>query len=179
LCLYSLHSFERLIHEHGLEIRDWSHNSVNGGSLRIIVGHGSRLTTSIRPEDGPEAWASFQDDVIAQRLKTMVLLRRLKRLGKKVLGYAASTKGNTLLQYYGIGPELLPAIAERQPAKWGKRTIGSGIPIISEEEARAARPDFFLVLAWAFADTFARREDVPLILPLPQLEIRSKAKVAA
>src|SRR6185312_7353055 len=95
LCLYSLHSFERLIHEHGLEIRDWSHNSVNGGSLRIIVGHGNRLATSVSREDEPEAWADFGADIHTLRAETVDLLRALKSSGHVVLGYGASTKGNT------------------------------------------------------------------------------------
>ncbi len=179
LCLYSLHSFERLIHEHGLEIRDWSTNAVNGGSLRIIVGHGCQLKTSVRPEDEPEAWASFGRDVEARKTETVALLKRMRDTGQQVIGYGASTKGNTLLQYYGIGPELLPCIAERSPQKWGRVTVGSGIPIVSEEEARAMHPACFFVLPWGFAEAFAKREDVPLILPLPHLELRAKAKVAA
>lgn len=178
LCLYSLHSFERLIHEHGLEIQDWSTHSVNGGSLRIIVGHGSKLKTSVRPEDEPQAWTDFATAIEGLRSDTMGLLRRLKDAGMTVHGLAASTKGNTLLQYYGLTPELLPVISERQPAKWGRRTVGTNIPIVSEEESRAAQPDYYVALAWHFADSFERRESTPLILPLPQLEVRSRPKVA-
>lgn len=179
VCLYSLHSFERLIHEHGLEIQDWSTNNVNGGSLRIIVGHGSKLKTSVRPEDEPQAWTDFANAIEGLRSDTMSLLTRLKAMGKTVHGLAASTKGNTLLQFYGMTPDVLPCISERQPQKWGRRTVGTEIPIVSEEESRAAKPDYYLALAWHFADSFAQRESTPLILPLPQLEVRSRPKVAA
>jgi NDP-4-keto-2,6-dideoxyhexose 3-C-methyltransferase len=93
--------------------------------------------------------------------------------GKKVYVYGASTKGNTLLQYYGLNSELITAAAERNPDKWGKLTIGTHIPIVSEKEARTARPDFFLVLPWHFIEEFqAREKDYLLsggkfIVPMP------------
>lgn len=179
VCLYSLHSFERLIHEHGLELQDWSTNAVNGGSLRLVVGHGSKLATKRQPEDEPAAWADFGNAIAAARTDTVVLLRRLKAMGKTVHGLAASTKGNTLLQFYGLTPELLPVISERSEQKWGRRTVGSGIPIVSEAESREARPDYYFTLAWHFADSFSRRERVPLILPLPELTVRTPELVAA
>ena len=78
--------------------------------------------------------------------------------GKTVYVFGASTKGNTILQYYGLDSTLITAAAERSPEKWGKFTIGTGIPIVSEDEARRARPDYFLVLPWAFFDEFYERE---------------------
>jgi hypothetical protein len=101
----------------------------------------------------------------------------LNRKGKKVLGYGASTKGNTLLQYYGIDPSLVQAIAEKQPSKFGLRTVGSWIPIISEDEMRQANPDYLLVLPWHFKTEFIEREadfrkkGGKLIFALPDLEV--------
>jgi ABC-type Fe3+-hydroxamate transport system substrate-binding protein len=109
--------------------------------------------------------------------QTKDLLHKLRRKGKKVCGYGASTKGNTLLQYYDIGPDLLPAIADRQQAKWGLLTAGSWIPIISEEEMRAEKPDYLFVLPWHFAKEFLsrerelRRQGCRFIFPLPRLRI--------
>jgi hypothetical protein len=100
-----------------------------------------------------------------------------KAKGKKIHGYAASTKGNTTLQYYGITPDLIDAIADRNPVKWGKYTVASGIPIISEEESRNKRPDYYFVLAWHFLPEFINREKVFLnaggkfIVPMPEFRI--------
>jgi hypothetical protein len=107
----------------------------------------------------------------------VALLRRLKLEGKTVLGYGASTKGNTLLQYCGIGPDLLPAIADRNPDKWGRFTAGTHIPIISEAEARDQRPDYLLALPWHFIDSFVKRESEfvarggRFVVPMPELRI--------
>jgi hypothetical protein len=97
--------------------------------------------------------------------------------GKRVLGYGASTKGNVLLQFCGFGPTEIPAIAEVNPDKFGVWTPGTLIPIVSEAEARAMRPDYFLVLPWHFKDGIVQREKEflaaggKLIFPLPEIEI--------
>jgi NDP-4-keto-2,6-dideoxyhexose 3-C-methyltransferase len=95
------------------------------------------------------------------------------RQNEKVYVYGASTKGNTMLQYFGLDSSVISAAAERNPDKWGKVTVGTRIPIVSEAEARAAKPDFFLVLPWHFVDEFTAREKDYLsstgrfIVPLP------------
>ena len=93
------------------------------------------------------------------------------------MGYGASTKGNVLLQYYGITSDLIPCIAERSEEKWGLCTIGTGIPIISEEEMRAMKPDYLLALPWFFIKSFVEREKDLLdggtrfVIPQPQLRV--------
>ena len=97
--------------------------------------------------------------------------------GKQVYVYGASTKGNTVLQYFGLDHALITAAAERNPDKWGKVTVGTHIPIVSEEEARVAKPDYFLVLPWHFVEEFQLREKKYLwaggrfILPAPRLAL--------
>ena len=99
--------------------------------------------------------------------------------GKTVYVYGASTKGNVILQYYGLDANLITAAAEKSPEKWGKYTVGTWIPIISEEEARRAQPDYFLVLPWAFFDEFYQREadwrnkGGKFIVPLPEFRVVS------
>jgi NDP-4-keto-2,6-dideoxyhexose 3-C-methyltransferase len=94
-----------------------------------------------------------------------------------VYGYGASTKGNTLLQYFGLTNQDIVAIAERSPYKFGLRTIGTDIPIVSEEEMRAARPDYLLVLPWHFIDEFESREAEffaqggKMIVPCPAFKV--------
>ena len=87
------------------------------------------------------------------------------------------SKGNTLLQLFGITPDLVTAIAERSPYKFGLNTVGTNIPICSEEEMRAANPDYLLVLPWHFIDEFAKREGDfiakggKLVVPCPTFQI--------
>jgi hypothetical protein len=115
--------------------------------------------------------------VLSIRGNVLEFLANARRQGKLVHGYGASTKGNTLLQFFGITPELLPAIAERNEEKFGCRTPGTGIPIISEEESRASRPDYYFVLPWHFREAFLKREREfierggRLVFPLPNLDI--------
>jgi hypothetical protein len=107
-------------------------------------------------------------------------VHELTRAGKTVYGYGASTKGNVLLQFGGFTPAEIPAIAEVNPFKFGRYTPGTRIPIISEAEARARRPDYFLVLPWHFRPGILQRERQyladggRLIFPLPEVSIVEK-----
>jgi hypothetical protein len=92
------------------------------------------------------------------------------------MGYGASTKGNVLLQFCGLTGSDIDAIAEVNADKVGRVTPGTGIPIVSEDEMRAAQPDYLLVLPWHFRDTFLRKRDrlrgaTRLVFPLPALEV--------
>ena len=97
-------------------------------------------------------------------------------MGKKIYAYGASTKGNTILQFYELGPHLISGAADKDPQKWGKFTVGSWIPIVSEEEARK-EADYFLVLPWAFWHSFREREadwmnlGGELLIPVPQFRV--------
>ena len=97
--------------------------------------------------------------------------------GKKIYLYGASTKGNTVLQYYGLNYKKIPFAAERSPEKWGKYTVGSGVKIISENKARKLNPDYFFVMPYAFIKEFMKREKKWLkrggkfILPYPNFKI--------
>jgi hypothetical protein len=195
---HTLQSMECLISQHGLKIVDVELNEVNGGSIRLVIAKSGRMedyfSTLCRSVgqarydsllayermgnyDQPGIYTRFMNRVAQLKDQTNDLLLKLRRSGKKVWGYGASTKGNTLLQYYGIGPDLLPAIAERQPAKWGLSTAGSWIPITSEDEMRTAKPDYLFVLPWHFANEFMDRErelrmkGCRFIFPLPELRI--------
>src|SRR5438046_4456601 len=107
----------------------------------------------------------------------LTTLADLSQHGIKVLAYVASTKGNVILQFCGITPMQIPAIAEVNPGKFGKFTPGTHIPIISEAEAHAMNPDYLLVMPWHFRQNLIEREAAYLarggkmIFPLPQIEI--------
>jgi hypothetical protein len=105
------------------------------------------------------------------------LIRALRADGKSIFGYGASTKGNVLLQFCGLTGEDIAAIAEVNTDKFGRFTPGTGIPIVSEAEARKLKPDYFLVLPWHFKEGILRREAEfragggRLIFPFPEIEI--------
>ena len=136
-----------------------------------VVDADGRLVGQVRGN------ALFEERVFEHRANLQRLIRSLIADGKRVLGYGASTKGNVLLQFCGFTAKDLPAIAEVNPDKFGCFTPGSAIPIVSEAEARAMSPDYFLVLPWHFKDAIVAREEDYLarggkmIFPLPEIEI--------
>ena len=112
--------------------------------------------------------------------KTILFIKKEVAAGKIIHAYGASTKGNTILQYYELDDKLIDAIADRNPDKWSRKTIGTNLKIISEEESRVLKPDYFFILPWHFLDEFKKREKDFLnsggkfIVPLPDLEIIEK-----
>lgn len=191
---YSLASLENLLKRHDLEVFDVELNDVNGGSFRTYIRHnessvgGDRQGREKRIDDLADLEKKLELDTtrpyeefvarvtdIREKLRGFIISEVAK--GKKVYVYGASTKGNTLLQYYGLDALLITAAAERNPMKWGKKTIGTNIPIISEEQARAEKPDYFLVLPWHFLPEFLDREASfreqggKFIVPLPEFRV--------
>ena len=122
-----------------------------------------------------EPYERFARETERVRDELRALLERLRDEGKKVHVYGASTKGNTILQYIDASTDLIESAADRNPEKWGSETIGTGIPIISEEDSRAMKPDYYLALPWHFLDEFLEREKDFLarggkfIVPLPEV----------
>lgn len=194
---YSLGSLRNLLDRFGLRIFDVELNDVNGGSFRIWIKHarcpkyensGServRDLTRYERECGLEeieTYQNFASRVTELKDRTCCFIRQEAGKGKRIYAYGASTKGNTLLQYYGLDHTLIGAAAERSPTKWGKQTVGTWIPIISEEQMRKDRPDYLLILPWHFLKEFMQREQPYLasggsfLVPLPRLQILSEAK---
>ncbi len=131
-------------------------------------------------KDPVQVWRNFAFRVESLKKQTVQFIEDRIAEGKTVYAAGASTKGNTLLQYYGLGPQHIKGIAERQEKKVGLYTMGTGIPIISEEEMRKASPDYVLLLPWHFFDSIVNREKEMLekgtkfIMPLPQLKVYGK-----
>jgi hypothetical protein len=125
----------------------------------------------------PEIWATFYEKLQKLKQQTYDFIYNEKSKGKKIWGYGASTKGNTLLQYFNLDHTLIDGIAERSPYKYGLKTVGTNIPIFSEENMRKANPDYLLVLPWHFINEFIEREQEYLrnggkfIVPCPNFEI--------
>ncbi|MCC3247231.1 class I SAM-dependent methyltransferase [Methylocystis sp. WRRC1] len=187
---YSLGVIKTILDAADLQILDVQMNAINGGSFAVTAGHrGAPHKRNLAVIDWlleqeermglhtPRPYRDFEERVFRHREDLRRLLQALKDDGKRVLGYGASTKGNVVLQFCGLGPDLVEAIAEVNPDKFGCFTPGTHIPIISEAEARAMKPDYFLVLPWHFKDGILQREQEYLagggkmIFPFPEIEI--------
>ena len=173
---YTMKSLENLLARHGLEIYDVKMRAeINEGSVRFFIrktdaknGPQSedgldrvlklRLTEEQLGLEKMETYEALVERIQEAKRKALDFLRQEKARGKVVHGYAASTKGNTTLQFYRITPDLVEVIADRNPQKWGKFTVATGIPIVSEEDSRQRKPDYYFVLAWHFLPEFIRRE---------------------
>ncbi len=187
---YSLGVVVHILAAVGMRVFDVKMNAVNGGSFAVTAvrqddpREGSRAVIDwlLGQEERmglntPRPYREFEDRVFRHRADLQRLLKTLAADGKTVLGYGASTKGNVLLQFCGITTAEVAAIAEVNPDKFGAFTPGTAIPIISEAEARAMRPDYFLVLPWHFKEGIIQREAEFLaggghmIFPFPDIEI--------
>ncbi len=188
---YSLGVMEKILSAAGLKVVDVIMNNINGGSFAVTATKVSNTSRKINhavvnwmheQEDRmgintPRPYREFEERVYRHREDLVRLIRALVADGKKVFGYGASTKGNVLLQFCGLTASDIPVIAEVNPEKFGRVTPGTHIPIVSETEARAMKPDYFLVLPWHFKDGILRREKEFLasggkfIFPFPEIEI--------
>lgn len=190
---YSLAVLEQIMRRAGLKVVRVEENDINGGSIRCYVARSDSIRYR-RPEwmadiatmrqrefdlelDTDKPYKDFQDRINVHRQKLVQLLNDLKKKGAKIHIYGASTKGNTILQWCGIDHRIIEYAAERNPDKYGARTLGTDIPIISEAESRAMNPDYYLVLPWHFAAEFLKREEktlaagVGMIFPLPEIRV--------
>jgi NDP-4-keto-2,6-dideoxyhexose 3-C-methyltransferase len=155
---YSLKSLKYLFETNGLEIFRIEENDVNGGSYRLYARHYKGTGVDFTEKYSVEDIKAFGRRIRENRDQCVAFVKEEVHKGKRVYVYGASTKGNVILQYYGLDNTLITAASERSPEKWGKYTVGTWIPIVSEDEARRAQPDYFLVLPWAFFNEFYARE---------------------
>jgi len=190
---YSLATVEYVLRQAGMKVVNATLNPINGGSIRCFATpvESSRFRRSeflanlqvLHQQEFDMAletdhpYKNFQDRINVHREDLNALLRTIKRDGGSIHIYGASTKGNTILQWCGIDNRTIDVAAERNPEKYGARTLGTDIPIVSEEESRAMKPDYYLVLPWHFREEFLRRERATLeagtrmIFPLPTVEV--------
>ena len=176
---YSLESLKYMFETNGLEMYQLEENNVNGGSYRIFCRHNKGTGIPFEEKYTREDYQNFFQRIEANKKKCVDFIKTAVAKGQTIYVYGASTKGNTILQYYGLDHTLITAAAERSPEKWGKFTVGTQIPIVSEHEARKAQPDYFLVLPWAFFEEFYEREKAwrrsggRFIVPLPEFAVVS------
>ena len=188
---YSLGVVKGILDAANMKLIDVMMNSVNGGSFAVSAA--KKSSTAFKPNDAvinwlleqedrmglgtPRPFRDFEERVFRHRDDLKRLIGALVADGKKVLGYGASTKGNVVLQFCGFTASDIAAIADVNAEKFGRVTPGSHIPIVSEAEARAMQPDYFLVLPWHFKNGILQREKEYLsnggkfIFPFPEIEI--------
>lgn len=187
---YALAQIKWLADKVGLTVLDVVENDVNGGSFAVTLGRAGRPARERRARverlldeerrlglDSLRPFKEFRERVMAHKRELRARLETMRARGERVLGYGASTKGNVILQFAGIDRTLLSAIAEVNEDKFGCVTPGSWIPIISEAEARARRPECFLVFPWHFRAGIVEREAAylaaggTLMFPLPSIDV--------
>ncbi|QQG44067.1 MAG: class I SAM-dependent methyltransferase [Candidatus Roizmanbacteria bacterium] len=193
LSYYSMAVIEYILKKADLKMIKVSLNNINGGSIRCYATHTNNFKFKKHEYlqtlkdlrhlefdmelDTDKPYKDFQERILAHREELTSLLKKLKREGNKIHIYGASTKGNTVLQFCSLDHTIIDYAADRNPQKHGASTLGSDIPIISEEESRAMKPDYYLVLPWSFKQEFLKREKktissgVKMIFPFPKIEI--------
>ncbi|HUQ20774.1 MAG TPA: class I SAM-dependent methyltransferase [Gemmatimonadaceae bacterium] len=189
---YGLRQIQWMIERSGLKILDVELNDINGGSFAVTVAkqtsplnaNTDAIERIVREEEEEgintlAPYHQFAERVFEHRDQLKSLLDELRRKNARVVGYGASTKGNVILQFCDVTSEDVPAIADVNEDKFGCYTPGTGIPIISESEAHAMKPEYFLVLPWHFRDNLVQREKNflrsggKMIFPLPSIEVVS------
>ncbi len=187
---YSLSQIKWMTDKVGLSIIDISRNNTNGGSFRVTVskklsatpGNTNRIEEMLKEEqrlglNGMSVYRDFGEKIQDLKKKLTGLIHALNKDGKKILGYGASTKGNVMLQYCGFTSNDIPFIADVNEDKWGSFTPATHIPIISEQEAKKLKPDYFLVMPWHFRHFILEKEKEfsnaggKFIFPFPEVEV--------
>lgn len=193
---YSLATLESIVTRAGMRIFSTEINELNGGSIRCYAcpkNSGRYGTTEDRDFirrlrirefemelDTDAPYRAFQARIERLKDELNALLFKIRAQGQRIHIYGASTKGNVLLQWYGINRVIVDCAADRNPDKAGSKTLGTEIPIVSEAESRAEKPDYYLVLPWHFKKEFLERErdmieaGTKMIFPLPEIEMVSK-----
>jgi len=197
---YSLFNIKELLESCGFTVFNVELNDVNGGSFRVYSTINSNLKTigtqqykdvsnykinsileyekTLKLND-INTWKDFFNKIEILKNTLLEFLIEKKKEGKKIWAYGASTKGNTLLQYFGLNNSLIDGIADRSHYKWGCKTVGTNIQIYSEDEMRKQKPDYLLILPWHFISEFMIREKEFLknggqfIVPCPKFNLIS------
>lgn len=183
---HSLNALKFLTDSLGLVITDVALVPIHGESLRVYVGREGASSQAVSNflnreiEMGlikKETYLTFSKKIESNKNKLLQLLDGLKKDGKKIFGYGASAKGNTLLNYFKIGPKVLDYITDTTKAKQGTYTPGARIPVVSPEILKNELPDYMFLLSWNYADVILEKEKdlrekgVKFIIAVPEVRI--------
>ncbi len=194
---YSMSVLKGLLSKYNLEIFDVELNDINGGSIRTYIkfkdnekikafsGSKERLARILEKEntmklDTVKPYQEFALRVKEIKSQLLNFIREEKEKGKKISIYGASTRGNTALQYFSLNNNLIDMAADKNPDKWGKKTIGTLIPIVPPETYREMKPDYLLVMTWHFFNEIKNQEKDffdnggKFILAMPQFKVIEK-----
>ena len=186
----SFTTVQQICSKNGLEVFDVEELGSHGGSLRVFAqrsGHGKRAVTrnvadlvqreAVAGIHTREYYEGFQARADLVKNNFLSFLVEAKRQGQSIVAYGAAAKGNTLMNYAGIRPDLIPFVVDRNPAKQGKYMPGSRIPIVPEKHIRESRPDFIVILPWNLREevmtqlAYAREWGCAFVTAIPSLEI--------
>lgn len=187
---FSLHSVDRVFSHHGLTIFDVDELPTHGGSLRIYGQHlegidrprSEKVTDLLQIEDDAgltrlTKYGQFADLIQESKCDLLEFLIAAKRKGKQIVGYGAPAKGNTLLNFCGIGRDFIDYTVDRSPAKQGRYLPGTHIPIYSQDRLAETKPDYILILPWNIKDEiveraqFVREWGGQFVTPIPKVEV--------
>jgi C-methyltransferase C-terminal domain len=184
---FSFHTLVRLFDEHGLQVFDVEELPSHGGSLRVFVRHADGEPEDPVAEllererdggyDAIDGYRGFGERVAEVKRRLLGLLVDLRRDGKRIAGYGAPGKGNTLLNYCGIRTDFLDYTVDRSPHKQGRYLPGVRIPIHGPDRLRETRPDYVLILPWNLKEEIVEQmADVRswggrFVVAIPEVEI--------
>ncbi|MGG5808737.1 methyltransferase domain-containing protein [Falsiroseomonas sp. CW058] len=187
---FSLMTAEMVMAQHGLVVFDVQELPTHGGSLRIFVRHAEDATKPVTEAvealrarekaaglDGPDAYRAFAAQVVETKCALLDFLVGAHRAGQRVVAYGAPAKGNTLLNYCGIGPEFLPFTVDASPHKQGLLLPGTRIPIRAPEAILQEKPDFVLILPWNLRQEISQQMQAirewggRFVVPIPSVQV--------
>ncbi|RJQ29357.1 methyltransferase domain-containing protein [Candidatus Parcubacteria bacterium] len=186
LCYWSLTALKNLVNSLGMDIFRVELIPFHGQSMRVFISKNRTVENSVldllKKEkeiqlDKKEAFLNFGEKVEKNKKILRDKLYNLKKEGKSIVAYGAPAKGNTLLNYFELTPEVIDYATDTTPMKQGKFTPGVRIPVFSPEKAKKEVPDYFLLLAWNYADAIMKNEDEfrknggKFIIPVPEMWI--------
>ena len=187
---YSFLTVEKIFAAHGITLFDVQELPTHGGSLRIFGRHtedsskpvGPRVTELRGREEAAgyariETYENFAEQVKETKRKLLEFLIHAKRAGKKIVGYGAAAKGNTLLNYCAIRTDFVDYVVDRSPHKQGKFLPGTRIPVLHPDQIRETRPDYLLILPWNLKDevmkqnAYIREWGGKFVIPIPEVTV--------
>ena len=187
---FSLIAVENILKKHGLRVFDVEELPTHGGSLRIFVTHASATSVEVSKNlesiknlerrkglGNLQVYKNFSQKIREKKMDILDALIKLKRSGSSLVAYGAAAKGNTLLNYCGIGKDFIDYVVDRNPGKQGCFLPGTHIPVFHPDKITETRPDYLLILPWNIKDeimdqmSFIQKWGGRFVVPIPKLEI--------